>query len=310
MSVQLYYLGPRGSFTYQAAQEFSHQLKLKSKDCVDVELVAVRHERDIFTAVERGDGYGVIAWENNVEGYVAQNLDKLIDSYNVLGIARLSIDVEFDAFVQHNHDELTEVTAHPHGLAQCSDFAKSHHLTQVPSSSNAAACEHVKSHQVALAPHGCGELYGLELFESCVQDYKGAHTDFLLLSQRKENVGRDEDEQESWCKSYESVITVIPLSTGPGVVANLLDVFRDNGLNMTSLISRPVKGVNGTYSFIITLDSAPHNAVMRSVMNDISAHGDWLKVLAVYPARDIVSLPVEQWNLPQRGLNPVLEEKA
>ena len=38
---------------------------------------------------------------------------------------------------------------------------------------------------------------------------------------------------------YESIIAFIPLSTGPGVLANLLDVLRDAGLNMTSFISRP-----------------------------------------------------------------------
>ena len=56
---------------------------------------------------------------------------------------------------------------------------------------------------------------------------------------------------------YESVLTLIPLVTGPGVLANLLDVFRDAGLNMTSFISRPIKGRTGTYSFIVTLDAAP-----------------------------------------------------
>ena len=61
---------------------------------------------------------------------------------------------------------------------------------------------------------------------------------------------------------YESVLTLIPLVTGPGVLANLLDVFRDAGLNMTSFISRPIKGRTGTYSFIATLDAAAMGATL------------------------------------------------
>ena len=85
---------------------------------------------------------------------------------------------------------------------------------------------------------------------------------------------------------YESVLTLIPLVTGPGVLANLLDVFRDAGLNMTSFISRPIKGRTGTYSFIATLDAAPWEQRFHGALVEIAEHGDWAKTLAVYPRRE------------------------
>ncbi len=72
----------------------------------------------------------------------------------------------------------------------------------------------------------------------------------------------------------------------PGVLANLLDVLRDAGLNMTSFISRPIKGRDGTYSFIATIDAAPWQEHLRDVLTQVVDHGDWVKTLAVYPRRE------------------------
>lgn len=308
--MQLYFLGPRGSFTHQAARVFAHELSAENQGDLSCELVPCTNEGDVFSAVEDGFGYGVLAWENNVEGYVAQNLDTLIDAHDVIGIARTSIDVVFDAFIRADHGELTQACAHPHGLAQCLNFIQSHGLQLTPAQSNAAACENLQAHQVSFAPRGCGEIYGLETLAQSVQDYSGAHTDFLLLAPRSSNAVKQKfiENAQRAGRNYESVITVIPLSTGPGVIANLMDVFRDNGLNMTSLISRPIKAVDGTYSFIITVDAAPWDEAMCDVMSEIENHGDWLKVLAVYPQRQIERIPVSRWNLPHKGVNPVLDD--
>ncbi|WP_018143816.1 prephenate dehydratase [Alloscardovia criceti] len=307
--MKLYYLGPQGSFTFQAAQDVAHIIptQVASLAGQQFELQSCAREQEIFEHVEEGEGCGIVAWENNVEGYVAVNLDRLIDAHNVAAVFRHSIDVEFDAFVRADHGELTEVTAHPHGLAQCMQFMERNGLRAVSASSNSAALESLQPHQVGLAPRHSGELFGLNTFARSVQDFTGAHTDFLVLAPR----GYAVDACTAWKNAHvacESIITVIPLSTGPGVIADLLDVFRDNGINMTSLISRPIKAVDGTYSFIITLDAAPWDSQAQRVLQEIQDHNDWLKILAVYPQRNTVQIPATQWNLPHLGLNPMLEE--
>ena len=55
---------------------------------------------------------------------------------------------------------------------------------------------------------------------------------------------------------------------------------------MTSFISRPIKGHDGTYSFIATLDAAPWEPRFRTALEEIAGHGDWAKTLAVYPRRE------------------------
>lgn len=321
----LFYLGPEGTFTHQAAMEAADQLTRAGVADDGFTLRALDDVPAIMRAVEHGEGWGVVAWENNVEGYVVPNLDALIDARDVAGFARVRVDVAFDAFTRHGDDPLAAraahvdggvaddaaeaagatptipVSAHPHGLAQCKRFIAAHGLTPTPASSNAAACRDLEPGGVALGPHICGELYGLDTFAARVQDFEGAHTDFLVLGTRDDVRALNAHARTAHVE-FETILTLIPLVTGPGVLADVLDVLRDAGLNMTSFISRPIKGTDGTYSFIATIDAAPWEPRFRAVLKEIAEHGDWLKTLAVYPRRERPNPPVETWRLPDGGV--------
>ncbi len=118
---QLTYLGPEGTFTHQAAIEAGNLLT--EQYGIDTpELVAAPDVPAIMTSVQSGESWGVIAWENNVEGYVMPNLDALIDAHDAAGLARVGVDISFNAFVtrgaSRDIDGLT-VSAHMLGFAFC-----------------------------------------------------------------------------------------------------------------------------------------------------------------------------------------------
>ena len=125
---KLFYLGPQGTFTHQAAVNASQALAHLEPE--GFELVAADDVPQILDAAQRGEGWGVVAWENNVEGYVVPNLDALIDAKDLVGFARVGVDVTFDAYVRagSNPEDATVATAHAHGLAQCKRFIAEHHL--------------------------------------------------------------------------------------------------------------------------------------------------------------------------------------
>ncbi|MEK8228374.1 prephenate dehydratase domain-containing protein [Oerskovia sp. M15] len=83
-----------------------------------------RRDRDGgLRGVAAGDfDHGIVAIENSVEGYVVPSLDAIVGSEDVVAIDEVVLEIRFDAFVRPGHGELTEVTAHPHGLAQCQAF--------------------------------------------------------------------------------------------------------------------------------------------------------------------------------------------
>ena len=101
----LHYLGPQGSFTHQAAAGAAELLSggPLGTGCTP-QLIAVSDVPAIVAAVERGEAWGVVAWENNVEGYVVPNLDLLIDSRDAVGFVRVAVDIAFDAFARGTRD--------------------------------------------------------------------------------------------------------------------------------------------------------------------------------------------------------------
>lgn len=304
-TVILHYLGPEGTFTHQAAIAASEALDRLMPGGIECSLVPQPDVSAIVDATRSGAGYGVIAWENNVEGYVVPNLDAMIDAEDVAGFVRVGVDVAFDAFVRPGTDmnEVFVVSAHPHGLAQCRRFIAEHGLTAVPAASNAAACRDLAAGEMAFGPAICGDLYALDSVASGVQDFAGARTEFLVLGRRCDVADLLAAPRAGGMGEFESILAFIPLITGPGVLANVLDVMRDAGLNMTSFISRPIKGHAGTYSFIATVDAAPWQRQLRTVLAELAEHGDWVKILAVYPRRERSNPPVATWMLPDGGVH-------
>ena len=106
--MKLFYLGPEGTFTHQAAMTAADQFATLG----DFDLIALPDVPAIMQAVQSRQGWGVIAWENNVEGYVVPNLDALIDAPNAAGFARISVDVAFNAFTVRGHS-IYDCTGNP-----------------------------------------------------------------------------------------------------------------------------------------------------------------------------------------------------
>ena len=94
---KLFYLGPQGTFTHQAAVNAAQELARLEPQGFD--LMPMDGVPQILDAAQHGDGWGIVAWENNVEGYVVPNLDALIDAKDLVGFARVGVNVEFDAYV-------------------------------------------------------------------------------------------------------------------------------------------------------------------------------------------------------------------
>ncbi|WP_277208991.1 prephenate dehydratase [Isoptericola croceus] len=293
------YLGPEGTFTHQAVRTWARG----RSGARPVEAVPLGTVGDVHDAVSSGAvDTGVVAIESSVEGHVVPSLDALLGSADVVAVDEVVLDISFDAFVRPGHGEITEATAHPHGLAQCHRFVTGRGLVAVPAASNAAACRDVGRHQVAFGPRLCGELYSLETLAEAVEDFPGARTRFLVLDRRDRAAGRfavSRGQEPDGAHTWRTMLAITPVVTGPGVLARITDAFGVRGVNMSSLVTRPLKAREGQYVFVVTLDAAPWDPPVRDLFGDLLAAGDALKVLGAYPA-----------TAGEGGLDGVLDEHA
>ncbi|AEG43721.1 prephenate dehydratase domain-containing protein [Isoptericola variabilis] len=273
------FLGPEGTFTHQAVLTWARR---EGREVGAEPLASVGAVHDAVAA--GASAWGVVAIESSVEGYVVPSLDALVGSPDVVAVDEVVLDVSFDAFVLPGHGELREATAHPHGLAQCSRFVAERGLVPVPASSNAAACRDVTPAQVALGPSLCGELYGLETLATAVEDYRGARTRFLVLRRRDDAPAVLAARRDRGADAWRTMLAITPVVTGPGVLARITAAFGERRVNMSSLVTRPLKAREGQYVFVVTLDAAPWAPDVRSLARDLLAAGDSLKVLGAYPA--------------------------
>lgn len=281
------FLGPEGTFTHQAALEWlgrSAGSSSANSPVTPIETSVLVHDAVAARWVERG----VVPLENSVEGYVMPVLDALLDSQCVVAVDQVVLPIAFDAFARPGHGVLTELTAHPHGLAQCSQFGRQRGLKPVPATSNGAACRDVGDNQIALGPRLCGTLYRLDTVATDVQDFTGAVTRFLVLARRE--VARKVLEQARESAAQEQVVpwhtmlAITPTATGPGVLARVTAAFGQRGINMTSLIERPLKAQINQYAFVATFDAAPWDSAARALFTQLLAAGDSLKTLGVFAA--------------------------
>ncbi|WP_033327916.1 prephenate dehydratase [Promicromonospora sukumoe] len=281
------YLGPEGTFTHQAALQWArgHAASGTGDDDAAVTAEPLDTVRDVHDAVATGRAdVGVVAIESSVEGYVVPSLDTLLSSADVVAVDEVALDVSFDAFVRPDHGELTEVSAHPHGLAQCSAFVTGTGLGTAPASSNAAACRDAGPGTIALGPTICGELYGLDTYATAVEDFRGGRTRFLVLTRRSAAAAHLARSRAAGETDWKTMLAITPSVTGPGVLARITTAFGDRGVNMSSLITRPLKAQESKYVFVVTFDEAPWAPGARDVLGDLLAAGDALKTLGLFPA--------------------------
>ena len=262
------YLGPVGTFSEQAAQNyFGHSIAGLPCNSID----------EVFKAVEKGAAqFGVVPVENSSEGAISRTLDLLLDSpMHISGEVVLPI---------HHHllsksgklDDVTTVCAHAQALAQCQQWLSVHapQLQRQAVSSNAEAARMASQDPsiAAIAGDPAQIAYGLQIVNAQIQDDPNNRTRFVVIGKYAcQPCGQDQTS------------LVLSVVNQPGAVHHLLGPLAKHGVSMTRFESRPARKGSWEYHFYIDIAGHAQDTKVVKALEELKETAAFYKNLGSYP---------------------------
>lgn len=265
--LRIAYLGPQGSFTHTASM-------LKFGQSVEYE--AVMDIRGIFDEAARGHcDYGVVPIENSAGGGVIETLDAFIDS-TVMICAEVYMAIHHNLLANCSLEEIEKVYSKPEVFAQCRNWLASTFKEDktVPVASTAKAAQIVANEpfSAAIGSRIAAELYGLKMICENIEDMTNNVTRFLIVS--KEDARPSGDDKTS-----------ILFSTAhkAGALADVLNVFKDGGVNLSNIESRPSRKREWEYYFFADCLGHRSDEKIKGCLDSARKHCLQLSVLGSFP---------------------------
>ena len=267
--LQVAYLGPEGTFTQAATiKHFGHAVICVPQGTID----------SVFNQVEAEDcNYGVVPVENSTEGMVSHTLDNFMDSsLKICGEVEMQIHHHLLASTHTGVKDVQRVCAHQQALAQCRGWLE-HYLPgveqlSVSSNGEAARLASIQRGTVAIAGDMAADQYGLEKLYENIEDSSDNTTRFLII-------GRDEIPPSGSDKTS----IIVSSRNRPGALFDLLEPFRDAGVSLTRIDTRPSKTEKWAYVFFIEFEGHIQDPVIAEIMQGLEEHSILLKPLGSYP---------------------------
>lgn len=269
------YLGPRGTFTEEAARDYARR-----RSGGDT-LIPWADIPDMLRAVDRGElGWAVAPVENSLEGTVPITVDMLVHEITSPVCGEIVVPVRHFLLAPGPSplDRVERVLSHPQALAQCRGWLERHlpHARREATASTAEAARLVAEMPAGAAAIGtaaAGEIYGLTVLAEDIQDADGNMTRFLA-------VGRDVWSRTGRDKT--SIAFSFP-EDAPGVLYRALGEFARRDINLSKLESRPTRKALGRYLFLADLEGHRDDPAVVEALEALRPRCALFKVLGSYP---------------------------
>lgn len=270
---RLAYLGPRGTFTEDAALLYAPRAELIP--CPTINAVAA--------TIASGEAEeGVVPIENSLHGSVTETLDLLIhqDFCQIRNELVLPIEHCLISNPGTSLSEISTVFSHPQALGQCSAYLE----RVLPSAdlaaslSTASAVEQMQRRpaSAAIANRRAAELYGAEILAEGIEETPNNVTRFVILGLTDHTpTGRD---RTSICFSFDMDVS--------GQLYGVVGEFARSGINLSKVESRPTRLGLGQYYFLVDFDGHRLDQSIGSALERVRTMTSLLKVFGSYPRHD------------------------
>ncbi|MFX1396066.1 MAG: prephenate dehydratase [Promethearchaeota archaeon] len=268
------YLGPKGTFTHQAALRYFPKAGTK--------FIPKRNISEIFESIEKGImQFGVIPIENSLQGTVRETLDLLIEN-DLIIFGEIELRIVQNLISLENADIATinDIYSHPQGFAQTRMWIKSNfpnakfHNTSSTAKAVKIVSELKDPSNAAIGPEIASKVYGLKVLHSKIEDSHSNYTRFLVVSKEENKISKG------------NIKTSIVFVTKhiPGALYAAIKLFADASINLLKIESRPRR--KGKWEYIFLMDfqgDARNDPKIQKLMEEMKNIVIWHKILGSYP---------------------------
>jgi chorismate mutase/prephenate dehydratase len=248
------YLGPEGSFTYEAGYVYNKKEVLKPFTNIS----------SIFDAVNGNlVDFGVVPIENSIHGMVNETTDNL-KKYDLKIIKEIKLEIHHQ-FCSKNTDIKTIKKIYSKDVAynQCRRFLKEWGLSGVeflPVASTSKSAEIVSKEADcgAICSKMSAEIYKLNILCKNIEDSKQNETRFVVVSKKAVESAKNN-----------KISIIVKLDNIPGSLFNFLKEFNDKNINLLKIESRPdVDDNNFNYWFYIEFGGNFKNDDIKNILKN------------------------------------------
>jgi prephenate dehydratase len=270
------FLGPEGTFCEQALLT---QDDLKGAELVPYDTIPDTLAATVSGAVE----LGFVPIENSIEGTVNVTLDVLAFEADLLIQREVVLGIQMGLLATPGValDDIKTVVSFPVASAQCRGFLARELPDVVVEASNSTAeaaqilGKSRDPHTAAIGPLLAGEVYGLDVLASDIEDHPENATRFVAVAREGIPAPTGHDKTS---------IVVFQRANAPGTLLAILQEFAARGIDLNKLESRPTKQGLGEYCFILDMDGHIADEIVADCLRELQLAKADVKLLGSYPA--------------------------
>jgi prephenate dehydratase len=266
------YLGPKGTYSYRAAEIFSTSLKKIPYNTIN----------EVLRSLENNSSENIIVpLENSIHGSIAEVLDFLAKKNNFKIIKELELQINHSIYKLKDQSEIIDVIfSHPQALGQCYEYISSNYPKAEVRHSNSTANSlndliNYGSNGAFIGPPWMKDEPGVLLIDKDIQSSKNNVTRFVVIGGY-----RLSNENNNF---YKTSLVVSFDDDSPGSLLKVIEPFAEKGINMTKIESRPTKEKLGNYYFFIDIEGHVDETKIQLSLNEIEENVGVLKILGSYP---------------------------
>lgn len=262
------FLGPPYSYSHLAALHRFGQ---------GVDFVPVGTISAVFEEVNRGHcDFGLVPVENSTDGRIADTLD-MFTRLPVRICGEVEMEIHHTLLGKCRRRDVKEIYSRPQALSQCRNWLSKHmpsaRTIEVTSTSTAAQLAKEKPGAAAIASLQAGVHYELDVLAEKIEDNPSNTTRFAVIgSESAKRTGNDR------------TAMLFQIEHRPGGLAEALNVFKRNRVNLTWLESFPIPGSDRAYLFFVEMEGHETDARLRRVVGALKKKALRLEILGTFPA--------------------------